>query len=361
MHTWIDSADTLATWFGQHAAPASIGLDTEFMRTDTLRARLALLQVCVDGEVALIDPLGAGNPHALLKAVVDPNIVCVMHSAGEDLDVLAPMLPDGPANLFDTQIAAAMSGIGFGLSYQKLVSALLDVDLAKAETRSDWMRRPLSAAQLDYAAQDVAWLPQLQVLLACKLEELGRGEWLKQDCRALIERSRAPPDPQPQRTFRAAADWPIERQALLRRLLLWREATARALDKPKPWILDDAHALQLVSNPPKDLGELSERTRGLRALRGAQRQQLLEQLREPVGAADADIAPIPPALDSAQKNALAVMKTAVAAIAEQLQLPEGLLCSRRHLETLLTDRAWPSALEGWRKPLLFDTLMAKTP
>ena len=361
MHTWIDSADALATWFGQHAAPASIGLDTEFMRTDTLRARLALLQVCVAGEVALIDPLGAGPPQALLGAIGDPNVLCVMHSAGEDLEVLAPMLPGGPANLFDTQIAAAMCGLGFGLSYQKLVAALLDVELTKAETRSDWMRRPLSPAQLDYATQDVLWLPQLQVLLAHKLEQLGRRQWHEQDCRALIDRSRAPPDPQPQRAFRAAADWPIERQALLRRLLLWREATARTLDKPKPWILDDAQALQLASNPAKDLGDLFERTRGQRALRAAQRQDLLEQLQRPIDASDSATTPIPAALDSVQKNALGAMKSAVAAIAQQFQLPEALLCSRRHLETLLTDRTWPAALEGWRKMLLFDALMPMMP
>jgi ribonuclease D len=284
-----------------------------------------------------------------------------MHSAGEDLEALLPLLPDGPGELFDTQIAAAMAGIGFGVSYQKLVGQLLGIELAKAETRSDWLQRPLSPAQLEYAALDVAWLPQLHEVLAHKLDELGRSGWLREDCRALIERvCHAQSDPQPQRAFRGAADWPIERQALLRRLLLWREAAARTFDKPKPWLLDDAHALNLASQPPRDSDELFERTRGLRALRGPQRQELQALLEAPLTTKICDRAH-PAAADSAQKRAVGEMKAAVAAIAEQLSIPETLLCARRHLESLVTDRIWPAALEGWRKALLHDALTQLMP
>src|SRR5262249_19816613 len=162
-----------------------------------------------------------------------PAHLSIMHSAGEDLEALAPLLADGPGELFDTQIAAALVGLAFGMSYQKLVAQLHGVELAKAETRSDWLRRPLSASQPEYAAHDVEWLPRLHEVLAGRLEQRGRREWLREECRTLIDRiCRAEPDPQPQRALRGAADWPIERQALLRRLLLWRNAAARTLDKP---------------------------------------------------------------------------------------------------------------------------------
>src|SRR5678816_3250578 len=220
MHSWIDTPTALANWIDARAMPQLIGLDTEFMRTNTFTPRLALVQLCVDGHIALLD----------------------------------------------TPIAAAMAGLGFGLSYQKLVALLIGVDVPKGETRSDWLLRPLSAAQLEYAAQDVVWLPKLHEILAEKLAALGRTAWLAEDCRTLIERANTQPDPEPQRAMRGAADWPIERQALLRRLLRWRDARARTLDKPKPWILDDAHALQLASQPPRDASELFERTKGLRAL-----------------------------------------------------------------------------------------------
>ncbi len=165
MNEWIDEAAALAAWIDrQPPAPASgpvlIGMDTEFMRTDTFRPRLALIQLNLGGAIALLDAPKLGAHAPLAAHLRDPAGLCVMHSASEDLEALAPILPEGPAALFDTQIAAAMAGLGSGLSYQKLVALLIGVDLPKAETRSDWLRRPLTPAQLDYAAQDVAWLPE---------------------------------------------------------------------------------------------------------------------------------------------------------------------------------------------------------
>ena len=360
MHKWIQDNTTLAEWIGAHAALGAIYLDTEFMRTNTFRARLALVQVNIDSDIALLDSPNLGAHAALAVNLRDPARVCVMHSASEDLEALETIVPQGPATLFDTQIAAALAGLGFGLSYQKLVALLLNVDVAKAETRSDWLQRPLRPEQLEYAAQDVVHLPRLHERLSKQLAELGRSDWLAEDCQRLVDRvCNTPPDTQPQRAFRGAADWPRERQALLRRVLLWRDASARTLDKPRPWILDDAHALKLVAQPPADSNELFERSKGLRALRGPQRQQLFDVLRAPLHPDELDFAPIPPASSSTDKRLLAAMREDVAGVAASLDLPEGLLCARRHLETLVIDRAWPGALEGWRKPLLHDVLMAR--
>lgn len=360
VYDWIDNENALTRWMDAHATGAVAGLDTEFMRTDTFYAKLALVQANIGG-VAVIDaPALAGRHAALAARLTDTRTVCVMHSASEDLEALGAILPDGPANLFDTQIAAAMTGFGPGLSYQKLVAALLSVDLPKGETRSDWLKRPLSPAQLEYAAQDVEHLPQIHARLAGQLAELGRTQWLAEDSRKLVDKvRRAEPDAQPQRAFPRAADWPRAAQALLRRILLWRDAKARTLDKPRSWILDDARALDLAAHPPHDGADLFERCKGLRALRGPQRQELLETLLAPLTSEELDIAPIPPPLSSPDRRRLADMREAVAAIAQSLNLPDGLLCPRRHLETLLAERAWPAALEGWRKPLLFDALMAR--
>lgn len=361
MHTWIDSDAALAAWLHARAPQGPLGVDTEFMRTNTFSARLALVQLCLDGDVALVDTVAVPTSPAL-SARLAAAAPCIMHSAGEDLEAMLPLLAQGPGELFDTQIAAALAGVGPGLSYQKLVAQLFGVELAKSETRSDWLRRPLSPTQLEYAAHDVAWLPQLHAELTRKLVELGRLDWLREDCRTLVDRvCRATPELQPQRALRGAADWPVDRQAMLRRLLLWRDAAARMLDKPKPWLLDDAHALGLALKPPASGEELFERTRGLRALRGPQRQELLALLQAPLAPDDLDIAPIPKSLDPAQKRALGEMKNVVAAIAQQLGIAEPLLCARRHLETLLGERAWPAALEGWRKPLLHDALMKLVP
>lgn len=362
MHTFIDDAATLSAWLAERPARAPIGLDTEFMRTNTFYPRLALVQINLGGDIALLDSPQLGDHGTLGARLRDAAVPCIMHSASEDLEAMAPFLPDGPAVLFDTQIAAAMAGIGYGMSYQKLVLTLLDVDLPKSETRSDWLQRPLSASQLDYAAQDVAYLPELHVRLSERLESLGRSAWLAEDCQRMVERLRHPaPDTQPHAGYRSASAWPQANQALLRRLLLWRDASARQLDKPRSWLLDDAHALDLAERPPADENELFDRTKGLRALRGAQRADVFALLHAPLGDEDKTIAPIPPPLTTAQKRAIAAMKERVADVANSLDLPEGLLCARRHLEALVADRAWPSTLEGWRRPLLHDALVALLP
>ena len=359
MYEWIESPAALDAWLAAQPRQAVIGLDTEFMRTDTFRPKLALVQVNLGGAIALLDSPRLDEHLALAQRLLDPAVTCVMHSASEDLEALADVLPAGPAQLFDTQIAAAMTGLGAGLSYQKLVALLLGIDLPKAETRSDWLKRPLSAAQLDYAAQDVVHLPVLQGQLDAKLDLLGRRAWLAEDCRRLIDKVRgAAPDTQPQRALRGAADWARERQALLRRVLLWREERARTLDKPRSWILDDARALNLVDTPPLDGNDLFERCKGLRALRSAQRHELLEQLQAPLASEELDAtAPIPAPLTSAQKRLVNTLRDEVARIATRENIPEGLLSPRKHLEALVGEGAWPAALEGWRRNLLFDALM----
>ena len=335
MYQWIDDGAVLDAWLASHAREDVFGMDTEFMRTNTFRARLALVQINVEGDIALLDSpkLGAhGKLGARLRAA---NAVTVMHSASEDLEALIDIVPNGPANLFDTQIAAAMAGLGFGLSYQKLVAALLGVDLPKAETRSDWLARPLSASQLDYAAQDVEHLPTIHRQLDEKLGALGRREWLAEECRRLVDRVCHPvTDSQPQRAFRTASDWPIEQRVALRRLLLWRESSARTLDKPRSWILDDALALDFASQPPRNAAELFERSKGLRALRGPQRTELLQLLQEPPQPDDLDIAPIPAPFTSQQKRAMQAMRDKIAEIAqrEKRYSRRPALHSRRHME-----------------------------
>ncbi len=358
MADWIDSTDALAAFLARPAA--RIGLDTEFMRIDTFAPKLALVQIELDGAIALVDPLAAIDLAPLAARLGDASAPCVMHSASEDLDALAPVVPQGLGVLFDTQVAAAFAGLGPGLGYQKLVLALCGVDVPKGETRSDWLRRPLSPQQLEYAAQDVVHLPFLHDELARRLAERGYTAWHAEDCARMLERARRREvDLQPQVAFRGAADWPREAQARLRRLLLWRDATARRVDRPRPWLLDDPRILDFAARPPRDAADLFERSRGLRALRGAERDDLLACLSAPLGDEDLVFDPIPAAASPQERRAVTALKEVVVERAAALDLPEGLLCARRHLEALWLTRQWPAALEGWRRDVLHDALMAR--
>jgi ribonuclease D len=358
---WIERTDALSELVRE--APATFGLDTEFMRISTFFPKLALIQIVLGERIALIDPVAkAIELDALGEVLADPARLVVMHSASEDLEALATRFPRGIGQLFDTQIAAAFAGLGAGLGYQKLVRELLGIDLPKAETRSDWLRRPLSPQQIEYAAHDVIHLPALHVSLEARVAARGYTQWLVEDCARLIERARKrEPDPEPQTALRGAADWPLPRQALLRRVLRWREATARRTDTPRPWILDDAGALDLSSRPPKSDAELAERTKGVRGLRSALRAELADILRRPLDDAELELEPIPRAPTLKEKPALAALRDAAAARAKALDIPDGLLAARRHIEALLVTRRWPAALEGWRRDVLHDVLMPLLP
>lgn len=357
--TWIDHGNTLPP----PRAREPVGLDTEFMRRNTFFPKLALVQAAHAGNCWLIDPLAYDAGTDLRALVADRP--CVMHSASEDLEALAPLLGDMNFDLFDTQIAAALCGMGPGLSYQKLVAALLGIDIPKDETRSDWLQRPLTASQLDYAEQDVAHLDALHEKLSVDLQRRGRSGWHAEDCARMVrraQRNQAQTDPQPQRGFAGAADWPPEAQARLKRALLWRDGAAHKLDRPRPWLLDDAHALALSQQPPQTSQELFERVQGQRALRGAQRAELLILLQASATAEElAELAPIPPAPKGETKRAVDAMRAVVQAAAAKLDLPAGLLCPRRLIEELAVTRAWPASLEGWRRALLEAELTPLVP
>lgn len=361
---WIDRREALDSWLAPIAPTAVVGLDTEFMRRNTFYPQLALLQLAHEGRYALIDPLAVPLGEALAPTFADQPVVTVMHSAGEDLEAMAPCLPDGPHTLFDTQIAAAFVGMGLGISYRALVADLVGAELDKGETRSDWLQRPLTESQKLYATLDVVHLHPVHAILSERLAERGREAWHAEDCARMKRRaSQREGDPQPQRGFKAAAEWSPEQQALLRRVLRWRETSARALDKPRSWLLEDNHALDLVAHIPQAPAELDERVRGTRALRSAQRQELFDLIRRPVEADEIEsTATITGHPMGESKRAINEMRSAIDTLATQLDLPPGLLCARRSMEEfVMSGGTWPDALEGWRRGVLYDRLSALLP
>jgi ribonuclease D len=360
---WIDQSDVFADWLAPLAAGDIVGLDTEFMRRNTFYPQLALLQLAHADRYALIDPLAFELEDALRPALSGQAVVTVMHSAGEDLEAMSPLLPNGPHILFDTQIAAAFVGMGLGISYRALVAELIGAELDKGETRSDWLQRPLTDSQRLYATLDVVHLEPIHRMLSERLAARDRAGWHAEDCERLkLRASHRDGDPQPQRAFKGSSEWSPERQALLRRVLRWRETTARTLDRPRPWLLEDPQAASLVYDPPRNQAELDDRTKGQRALRAAQRHELLGVLQQPVTATEVEgTAPIPGHPHGETKKALSAMKAAVDELAADLDLPGGLLCPRRAIEEYVVTRAWPETLEGWRQGVLQDRLATLLP
>jgi ribonuclease D len=283
-----------------------------------------------------------------------------MHSASEDLQALQRGVGALPAPLFDTQVAAALAGVGGGLGYQKLVELVTGVVLPKGETRSDWLRRPLSDAQREYAADDVRHLHAIHAFLAPKLAELGRDAWRVADAdRALRLAAADADDPWPHLGLRSAQSLDADGQARLCRLLRWRDREARRSDRPKSWIIDNELAVALARRPPADppafSAMLDRHPKAPRKSRG----ELWDVVSAPL--TDEERA-VPLLSESAyDKASLKAMQEAVAARAQGLGLPDGLLCARRHLEALLEGRGWPDALAGWRRELLEPVLAPHLP
>lgn len=356
---WIDSpedASRLTRWNGE-AGP--IAMDTEFMREKTFYPELALVQLGRPGEVLLLDAPKLGRLQPICALLESPALK-VMHSASEDLQALQHAYACLPMPLFDTQIAAGLAGLDPSLSYQKLVAELCGVVLEKGETRSDWLRRPLSEAQLSYAADDVRYLLQPYEELSQRLEAMGRMGWLREDCERALRQAVETDDPQPHLSVRPAQGLPRTVQARLRRLLLWRDEQARASNRPRSWMLDTALALDIAQRAPMERGAFEQMLdRNPKAPR-RRRGELFDLANAEPSAEELDI-PLAELADASERDFLRKLQQAVAAAAAELQIADAVLASRRHLETLLREGRWSSHLSGWRREILEARLVPLLP
>ena len=183
----IDTAEDLENLCHQLQDAAWLAVDTEFLRESTYFPKLCLLQIATPQLTACIDALSISKIDVVLDLIYRKNIVKVMHAARQDLEIFYHLRGSLPQPVFDSQLAAPLLGHPEQMGYASLVEAFLGIHLSKAHTRTDWSQRPLSDAQLQYAADDVRYLAQLYPLLYAKLEQLDRLDWLADDFTALTD------------------------------------------------------------------------------------------------------------------------------------------------------------------------------
>jgi len=364
-YTLIETSEALADVSKRWAAAPVLGLDTEFVRTNTFFHKLGLIQIS-DGRTSwLIDPLAARDLSPLAGVFRSPGVK-VLHSASEDIEVFHRFLAALPEPLFDTQIAGAFAGAGAFLSYQKLVAAYLGVELAKEETRTDWLARPLSAAQLAYAAEDVAFLVPLYERLTRDLESLGRLSWAAEDSAALLDTSRFEEEAETAYLRVKGAGRLDRRQlAVLRLLAAWREREARRRDLPRSFVLKEDLLLALATRrpqEPRDFQRLPSLDARQAARDGATWLQLIEQ------AASLPEAELPPRIagkpfSPAVRTLENRLREKVRKKAAALGVPPEILAPRRTLDALLrltvgkADPRLPQELEGWRREVIGEDLL----
>ncbi|MBS3800414.1 MAG: ribonuclease D [Thioalkalivibrio sp.] len=278
-HGLIASPQALKDFLDAIGGTEWIALDTEFMREKTYYPRLGLVQLATLDRLACVDPQGL-DIRELEPLLLDPNVTKVLHSATQDLEVLYRELGRVPAPLFDTQIAAGLLGYGDQIGYANLVKAILDRDLDKSQTRTDWSQRPLSEQQIRYATDDVRFLATLFMRLLRDLETRQRMEWLRPEMEKLTDPSLYEPDPELawQRVSGVNRLKPHQR-GILKTIAAWRERQAQAQDRPRRWILGDDILLDIARRVPRERGEL-QRLRGFPGnMKGTLQEELLEAIR----------------------------------------------------------------------------------
>jgi len=220
-----------------------VALDTEFVWIRTYRPKLGIVQFGCRSDSWALDALSSVDPQPLADLVADPSIVKILHDARQDLMHILHYAHVCPCTVFDTQLAAAFAGFPSGIGLQRLLQDVLGVCLPKTETLTDWTRRPLTEAQLEYALDDVRYLADLREALQSRADDLGTRTWMEEDMLRYDEPSlydEIAPEEAWKRVKVGRHRLDGRGRAVLRAVAAVRENMARDLDVPRLWLGDDA-------------------------------------------------------------------------------------------------------------------------
>jgi ribonuclease D len=350
----IETPDSLRQMVARIQNEACLALDTEFVWDRTYYARLGLLQIgLADGTSFLVDAVAIQDLTPLGGLLTDERIIKILHDAPQDLMILRRATGASARNVFDTRLAAGFAGFPSTISLGNLLSELLDVHLAKAHTRADWIARLLAPEVLEYAADDVRYLPQVATLLRGRAREAGVEAWLNEEL-ATLDASALDEEKALGAVYlriRAAASLPRRNLAVLRELAAWRERTARDADLPRRWLLEDGELVAIAADMPRRPEDLRLKPQTVQRY-GA---ELLAAVQRGLALPDADL---PPPIFQPSREA-AFRKTVDAALGEILaratarKIDPALVCSRNELTMLLQEGAEARPedhplLRGWR-------------
>jgi ribonuclease D len=357
---YIDTPDSLSDFCKQISKSDWIALDTEFLREKTYYPKLCLLQIATTETVACIDPLALDDLSPVLDILYDENIIKVMHSGRQDMEIFFNIQGRPPAPVFDTQIAALMLGFADQIGYANLVNEMLGVTLDKLHTRADWSLRPLSADQLKYAADDVVYLADIYLKMTEQLTSAGRLQWLGED----FDRLASPAlygNPPELAWLKVKGGNRLKGSSLavLQALAQWRETTAQQKDRPKGWILRDDALIDIARHRPTTLQAL-EKIRGLSE--GLVRNSG-NNIMKLVGEASTEQPQAFPdtgkriKLTPDQGAVVDVMMALVRLSGEENKLNPAVLVSRKQLEKLVCGETDIDVMKGWRKRLVGEQLL----
>lgn len=318
-----------------------VSCDTEFVRVRTYYPELALVQMATEERVALIDPLLVKDFTPLKRLFENSEIVKIFHAPRQDLELMRHALDIKPCNIFDTQIAAALLGLPDQIGYESMTREFLDIQLDKSSQFTDWLVRPLSEAQLSYAAADVTHLLRIYAIMQ---EQLGeRLEWARDLCRPYDTDALYEIDLTPLFIKWSARMKKDEERDRLWTILQWREARAQKINRPRLWIMKDADMVAIARGETDDIPPgLSSKLKQGDANRHGEVVQMLKSRTKP--------------LSDKQKQVFSDVRDRCNAIAQELKIPPRFLAGKTELEHYARTRQRPEGVEKWKNQLFWERL-----
>jgi len=342
-------------------------LDTEFVGERTYYPKLEVIQVASRERVAIIDCRAIDKLDPFFEILANRRIQKVLHAAQQDLELFEGLTGELPKPVIDTQIASALAGYGAQVGYGQSIEKLLRVSLEKSETLSDWSRRPLSKSQIAYAVDDVRYLLPLYEKLRARLKQLGRWEWLKEECAGMERVARGltvAPDEAYLRV-RGRGSLRPKGLAVLRELAAWREELARERDKPRVSVARDEALVEIARKAPTAASGL----RGLRAVRSREVERRAAEVVERVAAAlalpkEEWPQPPPPQGPSPAPGVVELLQAVVRFEADEQSIAASMLATQAELQRLASRHLESGDLDdlrlmqGWRRELVGSRLLA---
>ncbi len=356
---FITSSEDLASLCERLSTEEFVTVDTEFMRERTYYPELCLVQLAGSHDVAVVDAQAKGLDLAPLGALLaNPNVIKIFHACRQDVEIFLLMFGAVPTPLFDTQIAAMVAGFGDQVGYDALVQALTGGHIDKAHRFSDWSARPLTKAQIDYAAADVTHLRVVYERLMARLTVDGRLDWVGQEMAVLADPATYRVDPARAWERLKLRTGNRRQLALVQAIAAWREREAQRINIPRQRLLKDEQIPEIAALAP-ETAEALTRARGISAgfAAGKSGVSLLAVIAEARAIPEDELPRAERQRDTprASPALVALLKVLLNAVAEQNNVAARLVASAEDIEAMALDETAPNpALEGWRRQMFGD-------
>ena len=368
---YVENSQQLNLVCQRYSQASMLAIDTEFVRTRTLYPKLGLIQINDGNTLALIDPVALPDLSPFWQLLENPSIQKVLHACSEDLEVFLTAGNCRPVNLIDSQIIMAFLGHGLSLGYAAMIAHYTDIELDKSESRTDWMKRPLTEKQLNYAEADVEHLFNILPVLMADIEKTGWLAAAQEESDLMVERKFSPIDENLlYRNVKMA--WRLNPVQLyrLQQLTIWRYKQAQQKDRPIGFIAKDHTLLALAQINPSNVRDMAN-IEGVESLDVRHKgNAMLAVLKRTEEESPAELPAQILRLDEypGYKQNFKKVKSFINEISEKEGLITENLASKKQINQFLSwhfklngaehNLHLVDIMRGWRKPLLGDKLLA---